>query len=339
MSDFAVSTITDWLGHLVSEHPKFWAALGNLETKLLLLEKTPITSPIYICGLARSGSTILLEMLASLPNVATHRYSDFPFLFTPYIWNTLLKINPARDKTLRERAHGDNILVNADSPEAMEEVLWQARVPDVFYQDHIRKLLRVRGATRYVCKNNYNITRMEHLLRLFPDARFIIPVREPVAHVESLMRQHARFCEAGARDPRVVRHMDYVGHREFGLGRRAIDVGDTARLVEINTAWEKGEEVRGWALYWNMVYHYIAGRLEQNPALKAQTLIVHYEALCQQPHETLRAIAAHIGVAENAFSNWEKKLHMPDYYQTALNGDEINLIQSISTKIAKSLGA
>jgi hypothetical protein len=48
-----------------------------------------------------------------------------------------------------------------------------------YYRDHIRKLLVVRNRQRYVAKNNYHVTRIEYLLKLFPDARIIIPIRVP----------------------------------------------------------------------------------------------------------------------------------------------------------------
>jgi hypothetical protein len=44
-----------------------------------------------------------------------------------------------------------------------------------FYNNHIRKLLLVRNGDRYLAKGNYNITRLEYILKLFPDVRFVIP--------------------------------------------------------------------------------------------------------------------------------------------------------------------
>src|SRR3546814_17544543 len=44
-----------------------------------------------------------------------------------------------------------------------------------FFADHMRKLLWVRRRPRYLSKANYNVTRMEYLLKLFPDARFVLP--------------------------------------------------------------------------------------------------------------------------------------------------------------------
>ena len=51
------------------------------------LDAIPIDRPIFVTGLARSGTTILLTVLSRSAGVATHRYRDFPFLDIPLLWN------------------------------------------------------------------------------------------------------------------------------------------------------------------------------------------------------------------------------------------------------------
>src|SRR3546814_3756590 len=75
-----------------------------------------------------------------------------------------------------------------------------------FYSDHIRKLLWLRQGRRYLSKDNYNLGRLGGLIALFPDARFIVPLRDPVTHIASLMRQHALFSAAETRYPRSEEH-------------------------------------------------------------------------------------------------------------------------------------
>jgi hypothetical protein len=274
-----VSWHLDLLGRWVSNHPRLWIALGNLETALLAedLKAIRIEKPLYICGLARAGTTAKLMEIAAQPGHTSHSYADFPFLFTPYWWNTLLKWLPRRSQPLIERAHGDGIMVNPQSPEAMEEMLWMAFFPHLhsttrsavldentsnpafekFYRDHIKKLLLVRGATRYVSKANYNITRMRYLKKLFPDAEFVIPTRDKESHVASLMRQHERFCAAAAGNPKVARHMAQVGHFEFGPLRTPIHTGDQAAIDHILALWKAGREKEGWERYWEMMAAFI----------------------------------------------------------------------------------
>src|SRR5262249_47048240 len=87
-SPFEVPSLLHILGGLVQHYRSFWLWLGRLETNLLTAElsRVPLQMPLYICGLARSGSTLLHEIVASHPSVATHRIKDYPMIFTPYWW-------------------------------------------------------------------------------------------------------------------------------------------------------------------------------------------------------------------------------------------------------------
>lgn len=313
--ELSVARWTDFLSGFQARHPALWIRLGNLETRMLghELASVSIDKPIYVSGLARSGTTILLELLARHPAVSTHRYRDFPPVLTPWAWNRFVDRAARREQAPSERAHADGIVVTPESPEAFEEVIWMAFFPSLhdpevnaelteetdnpefedFYCDHIRKLLRLRGGRRYLAKGNYNVTRLRYLLKLFPDARFVVPMRDPVGHIASLMRQHEHFLEEHRRDARLMRHMSRSGHFEFGLDRRPVNSGNpevTRRIVEL---WSAGHEVEGWALYWNDVYGRLAAALEAHAALGRATLVVSYESLCARPAAVMRAVLAH----------------------------------------------
>jgi hypothetical protein len=88
------------------------------------LSALPIDRPVFITGLARSGTTLLLSLLAKVPGVATHRYRDFPFLWTPMVWNWLQAWAATAEAPV-ERPHRDRIQITKESPEAFEEPLWQ----------------------------------------------------------------------------------------------------------------------------------------------------------------------------------------------------------------------
>ena len=98
-SDFEVAGWVDRLGGHMERHPKFWIRLGNLESRMLKdeLDKVRIEAPIYVAGLARSGSTFLLQALAEHEDTVTHRYKDFPPVFTPYWWNRFLGFMPKKE--------------------------------------------------------------------------------------------------------------------------------------------------------------------------------------------------------------------------------------------------
>lgn len=342
-----------WIDHLagwVSSSPGFWQRLGRLETRMLeeRIAAVRVESPIYICGLARSGSTVLLETLAEHAATATHAYRDFPLVHTPYFWNRFLDRAQQRTQAV-ERAHGDGILVTPDSPEAVEEVLWMSFFPrlhqpgasDVldsdthapaferYYDEHLRKLLWLRHGRRYLAKGNYNSTRMRYLARLYPDARFIVPLREPVAHVESLLRQHQRFCALHAANPRAQRYMSSLGHFEFGLDRRAVHTGDPGRYDAIRTAWARGDEIAGYALAWADLYAHIAEQLDASPSLRAATLVVRHEALCSEPQTVLRHLFEHcrLDIAPADLARLAGRLQQPEGESLLAPADRARIVE------------
>jgi hypothetical protein len=295
-----------------------WRALGEIEGDLLArrLEGVAIDRPVFVAGLARSGTTMLLTLLSQADGVATHRYRDFPFLFAPVAWNWLQDRLGAEAGEAVERPHRDRIRITMDSPEAFEEPLWQSFFPsahdaacshvlgaetrhagfEACFGSHLRKILWLRGGSRYVSKGNYNVARIGYLARLFPGARFVVPVRDPVAHVRSLVEQHALFCRYAAQDPRVPAYLAAAGHYEFGLQRRPLNL-DAARIGEIDAAWRGGDEHRGYARQWAQVYAHIE-RLRRTPGLGDRILVVRYEDACAQPQELCRQLLAFCGLQD-----------------------------------------
>lgn len=355
---FRVAGWVHRLGGLIERHRSFCLRLADVESRLLhdRLEAVEIRQPIYVSGLARAGTTLLLEVLARHRSVATHQYRDFPPVFLPYAWNWLLGHIETRAAEPVERPHGDGILITPASPEAMEEVLWmaffaQAHDPEAsavldrstanpafeaFYRAHIAKLLLARGGTRYGAKANYNVTRLEYIQRIFPGARFIVPVRRPETHVASLMRQHRLFSGRLSRNPRAAAHLKRVGHFEFGPDRRPINAGDTKAVREIQELWARGEELRGWARYWAMIYGHLADRLDRNRELRAATLVLRFEDLCADPAAQLERLFDHVRL-ENAGSVIEYfsgRIRAPDDRQCSHNAAQLGIIREETEETA-----
>ncbi|MFO1067107.1 MAG: sulfotransferase [Geminicoccaceae bacterium] len=352
----------DRLGGLIANTAGFWVGLGNLESQAHRgeLDEIAIDRPIYVTGLARSGSTIMLELLASHPDCATHRYRDYPPIYTPLFWNRAFAQIYRSDTPAVERAHKDRILVTPDSPEAMEEVLWMRFFPDRhdtdtsqvldattsnptferFYTDHIRKILLVRKGRRYLAKGNYNISRLGYLLKLFPDARFLVPVREPRGHVASLLKQHRLFCAQESEDPRVLRHMQRVGHYEFGLDRRTLNLGDAARARSVVDLWKGGDDARGLARHWATVYGFVLDQLERDPGLARHVRIVRYEDACAEPLQTLRAAADHaeLEFPDSVLAEMASRLAAPAYYKADFSPAEEAAIAEETGAVAMRLG-
>lgn len=355
-----------WTRHvaarLATSMPGLWIRLGNLESRVLSSELEPVAirQPIYVAGLARSGSTVLLETVASFPGVVSHRYRDFPYVFTPYWWNRFLDRSPRRKSDPKPRVHADGLVVSPESPEALEEPLWLAFFEEArdfrskqvldgqtdeprfakFYCNHVRKLLLLRSGNRYACKGNYHVARLEYLLKLFPDARFILPIRRPQDHVASLMKQHRLFTEGESRYPRSLVQMQACGHFEFGLDRRAIHFGNSDAVATIEDFWNSGQEVRGWAKYWSEVYGFLARRLQANDALRQAVLVVRFEDLCGQSLETIRQIAEHCQLSDDSQLQkaLSERLHAPTYYRHKFSLKETMAIEEETYEVAGYFG-
>lgn len=295
--------------------------LGDAETDLLgtRLEQVQLDRPVFIAGLARSGSTILLNLFSSLPSVGTHRYRDFPFVFVPYAWNQF-QDRVAHPEAPVERPHKDRIKITKDSADAFEEPLWMHFFPfvhdadashelkaangdeefDKFYREHLRKILLVRDKRRYVSKGNYNVARLEYLGNLFPDAYFVVPIRHPLQHVDSLVGQHRLFTKYSTEDSRVPDYMRAAGHYEFGPQRVPVNLDDTSRQ-RIAEAWSQGADALGYAVMWSSIYAHVE-RLRRRTSLGARIIVVRYEDLCGHPEAVLRELFRFCELTEDAES-------------------------------------
>ena len=319
-------------------------------------------SPIYITGLARAGTTIILEMLSKHPDVATHRYIHIPMSYLPYIWTkfarkTKIFLDPV------ERIHKDGIMVNRESPEALEEVLWRQffegahreSISNVlasnvsnssfekFYSNHISKMLLLQKKTRYLTKNNYNVTRMEYLLKIFPKSKFLLIIRNPIDHIASLIKQNKLFEKMGVEDPRLEHFTQLIGHYEFGCNRKCINVGNFEMVKEMSKIWLKNSSnEKAWAMYWTSIYKFVADILKKNKKLAKATLIIRYDDLVNNPSETVDKILEHAQLNKENFKKIKKfyvnNLHKPTYYQAIFSKQALKDIAEITDSTASLFG-
>ncbi|MCK4370984.1 MAG: sulfotransferase, partial [Candidatus Lokiarchaeota archaeon] len=187
------------------------------------IEKLNIDKPIYITGLARAGTTIVLEMLSKHVDVASHRYKHILMPYLPHWFSKIANQLNFYTKPF-ERFHKDGIIVTRESPEAIEEIFWRKFFEnnhsenissiingdvsnpkfEKFYRNHIRKLILNQNCSRYLTKNNYDITRLEYLLQLFPRTKFLIIIRNPVDHIASLIKQTQLFLNMEKENPILI---------------------------------------------------------------------------------------------------------------------------------------
>ena len=258
-----------------------------------------VQSPVFITSLPRAGTTILLEGLAQDPALASYTYRDMPFVYSPVLWNRMSSgFHLSRKKS--ERAHGDGVLINEDSPEAFEEVVWRDLTSQVYeaesiallfginratasaIQTQIKKIVylhqREQGACRYLSKNNANISRMPVLRQLFPDASILVPFRNAFEHAYSMWQQHLRFSEMHQADSFVLSYMRDLGHFEFGALHKPIKFPG---LDEIKSAYSTST-FNYWLAYWLNAFEYLVAQSEP--------MFLSYETLCVSGQNGIRRL-------------------------------------------------
>ena len=311
------------------------------------------SNPVFITSLPRAGTTLMLQFMANVPEFATHTYRNMPFLLCPILWNRL-SAGFHRRAALNERAHGDGMLVGYDSAEAFEETLWRAFWPAHFERErihpwslededgsvqfadflrqHMRKIIALgrRSAAaalpqRYVSKNNANIARLAWLERHFPDATILIPYRDPLSQIVSVMRQHERFLKVQAAEPFVLRYMDSIGHFEFGKGLRPIDfAGWLAGASDLDAS-----SPDFWAEYWIVVFDAILR------TAGPRVTFFSYDRLCAAPKAGLEFLESRLGIAAGPLVNSASRLRSATRHKpvAAISPDRIRRLEETAAKL------
>jgi hypothetical protein len=227
-----------------------------------------------------------------------------PFVLCPLIWQGLTKPFQTQDAR-RERAHGDGLMVASDSPEAFEEMIWKHFWPRHYGKDriepwstcddpefldflhsHLKKIVALRAngdeAMRYLSKNNLNISRLGCLPRVLPDAKFVVPFREPLQHAASLLKQHRAFLETHRDDAFAREYMEGIGHYDFGVNLRPVNFDGWLDRDRRSDAVELGF----WIEYWIAAYRSIMSNADSRVRLFA------YGRLTAEPRAGLDWLAS-----------------------------------------------
>ncbi|UYG06202.1 sulfotransferase [Halomonas sp. M4R1S46] len=295
------STLDKALHNYAFSSPGLQISLSSIEDRLWRnkIAATRTGRPLLITSLPRAGTTILLELLARQKEFASTTYRNMPFTMAPLLWGRFSSMfRKAGEKA--ERAHGDGIAVDFDSPEAFEEMIWMAFWRERYENDwiglweatdrdaefeaflsrHMQKLVAsTPDAQRYVSKNNASIARLPLLSAAFPEAQMLIPIRDPASQVASLKRQHARFSDLHARDRFAQQYMEGIGHFEFGAALRPVAFPGAPESAE------GAEHVDYWLRYWIAAYEHV---LHTAPE---EAIFIDHVALSSRPDIQLPRLA------------------------------------------------
>lgn len=269
-------------------------------------------APIYVCGLARSGTTILLNVLDHVEGVASLNYRDMPFVLAPNLWKKLNKLG-AREEQLSERAHADGMTIGYNSPEAFEEIFWQTFCEPVNCsstcyglsepsQEALTKFAQYRcqvvyskhqmvnGNTtpRYLSKNNNNLTRLPTLCKQ-KTAKILLVYRDPLETARSLLRQHQKFLLSQQEDPFTLQYMKWLGHHEFGLDYKPFCFAVSSQNPNL-----KPDTVDYWLDYWNAIYLHLLSHQSE------QIHLVHHDSMRAEPEIFLTKLFEVLELAADA---------------------------------------
>ena len=306
---------------------------------------------VFVSGLARAGTTIIMRRLHETGLFRSLTYRDMPFVLCPNLWERL-SARSRRDMATVERAHGDRIMVNVDSPEALDEVFWRVFAgSDYIRPDHLRPhaadpelmgkfrlyvscILRSGGhgtGKRYLSKNNNNILRLGSLRSAFPRSVILIPFRDPLQHALSLLNQHLKFSRIQQEDSFARSYMTWLAHHEFGLEHRPFwfDSGQPFRRST-----HPDGSINYWLETWIRTYGHVQ---ERRPA---NSLLVCYEDLCSSP-AAWEAILARIGIedlpaSDQPFSRAEDRA-APDVDERLL-GRAVALYDDLRREFVATIG-
>jgi hypothetical protein len=269
------------------------------------IERIRIDRPVFIVGPYRSGTTILGEIIASHPAVGFFWYLTNVFNRAPvlsYHTTRLFHKVGLLDRDPIAPVHNPAIPAQSLSPFECETVwlptgrsLWDQTCPDMTlgagFSDPAfeRRLIRlIRGhlfasqTSRFLNKNPVNSLRVAYLHKLFPDARFINIVRDPLETVISHYRTAARVENTFDRDEhtrRIFRQRLYIDM----LSRRIRTSGrpDTQTL-------DREHPLLGIAGQWVAMQQAVLNATAGDPDIRL--LDLRYEDLVHQPERTLKRV-------------------------------------------------
>ena len=229
--------------YLSSKLDFFFQQVGNFENIITKNEKRVIDRPIFICGLARSGTTTLLDVLNKNNDTASFIYKDLPFFKSLISWNLISDFYYKGVEPF-PRYHGDGLKVSPNSPDAFEELIWKEFIQDYnlngifqllfenyenkkfenYYKTQIKKILAIRGnKKRYLSKGNYNILRIKYIKKIFPDAKFIVCFRDPLENAQSALKVHENFKSFSKKNKYFDKILSHLCHFEFGNMRKSFN--------------------------------------------------------------------------------------------------------------------
>lgn len=309
------SELSQLLHHMALDNYNISNKLFKRETKKSKSNSLKTRSEfVIISGLARAGTTSLMNDLAKVDDFVSLSYANMPFVMSPITWQ---KIYKPKTKNLKERSHKDGIMIGYNSNEALEEYFFKVKANDSFihpsylseyeisendYADYLdyHSNIKQNNEKIYLAKNNNFILRYRSMRYFNEEFVMVILFRDPITHAASLKEKHEYYIQLQKSDPFVLDYMNWLGHHEFGLNHKAfVFSSETFDLQEDSSSLEY------WVKIWINYYENVLSIDHPN------TLFINYDSYCQEPRKTVERILDKVGISKNpvenkAFNNMRK---------------------------------
>lgn len=293
---------------------------SNFESNFFVKKKS-IDNPVFLSGLARSGTTIVTDILNNTQRFSSFLYQDMPFYKTPILWNYLKKFFFQKEIKKIRREHGDNIFYNFHSPDAFEELIWSNHIED--YEDNfasvlssdysnenlindlkksMQKIIFLRGQNRYLSKGNYNLFRINFLTKEFQNAKFIILVRDPFQTALSLKKIDERFSAFGRTDKKFDKILNSLCHFEFGNNKKIPNFFQNKEIIK--NCWINNEVFLGYLLFWKETYEFVYNSY-LNSDVKKKIHIVNYDEFKKDHKKEIRKLFSFLGLEYDKSQNFD----------------------------------
>ena len=229
-----------------------------------------------------------------------------PFIFVSFFWN---KINNLYYLGVKKgvRQHGDNIIIDPNSPDAFEEIFWAQYIKDYkkngyrkildynyenkilkkFIDINTKKILYIRKKPLiYLSKGNYFIYRLKYLLKEFPQTKIILCIRDPIQQCLSAKKIDERFLLENNKNKYFALRLDYLCHFEFGFNKKSIIENNNENIKNLNS--EKNYEY--YLKEWIYTYKFVVNNYLNDKKLLKNLIIIDYNELVKNKKSNCKKI-------------------------------------------------
>jgi hypothetical protein len=225
--------------------------------------------PIFILGPPRSGTSVLYKTLCTHPEVAyLHRgFRKFPKL--PRLGHAVEKLRLVDDTPKEASVFWDRFRVTLRDEMSAEDA-----TPEIcsFYREAVAGIVEATGRPRFVAKFPPHSVRVPWLRAVFPDALFVVALRDWRAVVSSTVIKRDENARRQRREFFGIRVRGYKKMKHLGSEESAARI---YRVVQ--------ESLEGWEREHPESFHHVV-----------------YARLCDDPRGVLRGAADFCGLGWSA---------------------------------------